>query len=158
MVAGPDVYICDRCIHDASGIVRGDLQPYVVPPRRSGRADAGGTPASHDAARAQGGPRRARDRPGGRAKRALAVAVYNHYKRIEAEDYLHAYDDVELEKSNILLLGPKWDRARRSWRGRSPSILDVPFSIADATALTEAGYVGEDVESILSPPSPVRRL
>src|SRR5690606_37383270 len=84
-----------------------------------------------------------------RAKRALAVAVYNHYKRIEADEYLHEHDDVELEKSNILLIGPtgtgKTLLARTLAR-----VLDVPFSIADATALTEAGYVGEDVESILS--------
>src|SRR5690606_35041549 len=84
-----------------------------------------------------------------RAKRALAVAVYNHYKRLDAEEYLHEHDDVELEKSNILLIGPtgtgKTLLARTLAR-----VLDVPFSIADATALTEAGYVGEDVESILS--------
>ena len=148
MVAGPDVYICDRCIHDASGIVRGDLQPYVVP--------------SPSAQRARGAGRLRRMTPReikgalddhvigqDRAKRALSVAVYNHYKRIEAEDYLHAYDDVEIEKSNILLLGPSGTGKTLLARTLA-RILDVPFSIADATALTEAGYVGEDVESILS--------
>ncbi len=147
MVAGPDVYICDRCIHDASGIVRGDLQPYVAPgpsPRRSG------------------GSRRRRLVPReikaaldehvigqDTAKRALSVAVYNHYKRIDAEEYLHAYDDVEIEKSNILMLGPSGSGKTLLARTLA-RILDVPLAIADATALTEAGYVGEDVESILS--------
>ena len=145
MVAGPEVYICDRCIHDASGIVRGDLQAYVPPP-------AG--------ARRPGRPRRMVPREikaaldehvigQDGAKRALAVAVYNHYKRIEAEEYLHAFDDVEIEKSNILLLGPSGTGKTLLARTLA-RILDVPFSIADATALTEAGYVGEDVESILS--------
>ena len=143
MVAGPEVYICDRCIHDASGIVRGDLVLSPPPSRptasRPHRLTPGELKASLD------------DYVIGqeRAKRSLAVAVYNHFKRIEAFEYLHDHDDVELEKSNILLLGPtgtgKTLLARTLAR-----ILDVPFSISDATALTEAGYVGEDVESILS--------
>ena len=141
MVAGPAVYICDRCIHDASGIVQGDLGG--VPTRRHAAQHRRLTPREIKAALDEHVIGQ------DRAKRALSVAVYNHYKRIEAEDVLQGYDDVELEKSNILLIGPtgtgKTLLARTLAR-----ILDVPFSISDATALTEAGYVGEDVESILS--------
>ncbi len=144
MVAGPGVYICDRCISDAAGIVRGDVntsgantssprsnsKPRLIPQEIKESLDE--YVIGQD-----------------KAKKALSVAVYNHYKRIDAEDYLREYQDVELEKSNILLIGPtgtgKTLLARTLAR-----VLDVPFSISDATALTEAGYVGEDVESILS--------
>ncbi|NLF15449.1 MAG: ATP-dependent Clp protease ATP-binding subunit ClpX, partial [Anaerolineaceae bacterium] len=80
-----------------------------------------------------------------RAKKVLAVAVYNHYKRIRAGKSL---DEVELQKSNILLVGPT-GCGKTLLAQTLARILDVPFSIADATALTEAGYVGEDVETIL---------
>jgi ATP-dependent Clp protease ATP-binding subunit ClpX len=147
MVAGPDVYICDRCIYDASGIVRNDLAAY----QHSGPSSSRRT-ATHRHRLSPHEIKKALDEyviGQDRAKKALAVAVYNHYKRVEAQDYFHDYDGVELEKSNILLLGPtgtgKTLLARTLAR-----ILDVPFSISDATALTEAGYVGEDVESILS--------
>src|SRR5215213_9807676 len=81
-----------------------------------------------------------------RAKRILSVAVYNHYKRINAG--LDGDDDVELQKSNILLVGPT-GCGKTLLAQTLAKLLDVPFSIADATALTEAGYVGEDVENIL---------
>ncbi len=149
MVAGPDVYICDRCINDAAGIVRSDLAAYHPgsathqPPRRT---------SSHRQRLSPQDIKRAMDEyviGQDNAKKALSVAVYNHYKRIEAQEYFHEYNDVELEKSNILLIGPtgtgKTLLARTLAR-----VLDVPFSISDATALTEAGYVGEDVESILA--------
>ena len=144
MVAGPEVYICDRCINDAAGIVRSDLASYKQEsskPRPVTQRDL--TP---------------RDLKGAldeyvigqhQAKKALSVAVYNHYKRLNTDDYYPEYADVELEKSNILLIGPtgtgKTLLARTLAR-----ILDVPFCISDATTLTEAGYVGEDVESILA--------
>ncbi|WP_420456362.1 ATP-dependent Clp protease ATP-binding subunit ClpX [Rubrivirga sp.] len=148
MVAGPEVYICDRCIHDASGIVRGDLQAYVPPSGIGARRAPAGRPRRMTPREIKGA---LDEHVIGQdlAKRALSVAVYNHYKRIEAEEYLHAFDDVELEKSNILLLGPSGTGKTLLARTLA-RILDVPFSIADATALTEAGYVGEDVESILS--------
>jgi ATP-dependent Clp protease ATP-binding subunit ClpX len=147
VVAGPDVYICDRCISDASGIVNNDLsaRPTTEPqesPRRSSpqkRLNPLEIKAALDEYVI------GQDN----AKKALSVAVYNHYKRIDAQEYLTKFSDVELEKSNILLIGPtgtgKTLLARTLAR-----VLDVPFSISDATALTEAGYVGEDVESILA--------
>jgi ATP-dependent Clp protease ATP-binding subunit ClpX len=84
-----------------------------------------------------------------RAKKAMAVAVYNHYKRVHGDTYVPDYQDVELEKSNILLIGPT-GTGKTLLAQTLARVLDVPFSISDATALTEAGYVGEDVESILS--------
>jgi ATP-dependent Clp protease ATP-binding subunit ClpX len=152
MVAGPEVYICDRCINDAAGIVRSDIAAFQA-------TTSTGAPA---AASKRTRPRNQRLTPGEikgaldeyvigqtQAKKALAVAVYNHYKRVDTHDYVHNFEDVELEKSNILLIGPtgtgKTLLARTLAR-----VLDVPFSISDATALTEAGYVGEDVESILA--------
>lgn len=140
MVAGPDVYICDRCVHDANGIVKGEIP---IPGGRRSVSRQRLTPSEM---------KEALDEyviGQDHAKRALSVAVYNHYKRIDAVEYLVDHDDVEIEKSNILLIGStgtgKTLLARTLAR-----ILDVPFTISDATALTEAGYVGEDVESILS--------
>ena len=80
-----------------------------------------------------------------RAKKVLSVAVYNHYKRVNAGNQV---DDVELQKSNILLVGPT-GCGKTLLAQTLAKVLDVPFCIADATSLTEAGYVGEDVENIL---------
>ncbi len=148
MVAGPDVYICDRCIHDAAGIVRNDLSPYhpepaSPPTRRSAPLHVQSTPLEIKSALDEYVIGQER------AKKALSVAVYNHYKRIDAENFLPDYQDVELEKSNILLIGPTGTGKTLLARTLART-LNVPFSISDATALTEAGYVGEDVESILS--------
>jgi len=141
LIAGPGVYICDECIELCNEIIEeelaeaGDvkldelpkpldihefLDQYII-----GQADA---------------------------KRSLAVAVYNHYKRIQSEDKTGPKDakdePVELAKSNILLLGPTG--CGKTYLAQTlAKMLNVPFAIADATALTEAGYVGEDVENIL---------
>ncbi len=147
MVAGPEVYICDRCIDDASGIVTSDVAAPSAPaaprPKRTTAPSERMTPLEIKSSLDEYVVGQ------DQAKKALSVAVYNHYKRIDSSEYFSEYEDVELEKSNILLLGPtgtgKTLLARTLAR-----VLDVPFSISDATALTEAGYVGEDVESILA--------
>lgn len=146
MVAGPEVYICDRCIRDASAIVKSDTPLTTVGPAQARKRSAKGrrmTP--REIKRALDAYVVGQDE----VKKTLAVAVYTHYRRVEETDFVPEYNDVEIEKSNILLLGPtgtgKTLLARTLAR-----ILDVPFCIADATTLTEAGYVGEDVESILA--------
>ncbi len=152
MVAGPSVYICDRCVRDATAIVRQDLGPAferataaAARPRRNGLARAR-TPLT---------PRllkRSLDEfvvGQDDAKKALAVAVHNHLKRVDGEGSLAGFEDVELEKSNILLIGPTGTGKTLLARTLARS-LDVPFAIADATTLTEAGYVGDDVESVLA--------
>ncbi len=141
MVAGPDeVYICDRCVSDASGIVQEELatiskkretsyRPILKPTEIKAKLDE--YVIGQD-----------------EAKKTLSVAVYNHYKRISTD--LHdKMDDTIVEKSNIMLLGPT-GCGKTLLAKMLANVLDVPFTIADATVLTEAGYVGEDVESILS--------
>ena len=144
MVAGENVYICELCIHDASVIV----QSRVSDPAPQQHKD------QHFARRKRLIPseiKKELDRfviGQERAKKTLAVAVYNHYKRVQAREKANAKDRVEIEKSNILLLGPSGTGKTLLARTLA-RILEVPFSISDATALTEAGYVGDDVESIL---------
>ena len=137
LIAGPGaVYICDECVdlcreiidEEVSGAIRPKTSSQRLPPPKEILAQLGEYVVGQE-----------------QAKKVLSVGVYNHYKRIGSTP---VQDEVELEKSNILLLGPtgcgKTHLARTLAR-----ILDVPFTIADATALTEAGYVGEDVENIL---------
>ena len=144
LIAGPGaVYICDECV---------DLcREIITEEAGSGAAALGGLAPSPTAGLKPIPPqeisRRLDEYVIGQeeAKKVLAVAVYNHYKRITSEP---SGDDVELEKSNILLVGPSG--CGKTLLARTlAKILEVPFSIADATALTEAGYVGEDVENIL---------
>src|SRR5437867_2780039 len=134
LIAGPGVYICDECIDLCNEIIDEELTTPA-------QLDLDNLPRPKDIYAALNEYVVSQEE----AKRTLAVAVYNHYKRVQMGQ---TDDDVELQKSNILLLGPtgcgKTHLAQTLAR-----ILNVPFAIADATALTEAGYVGEDVENIL---------
>jgi ATP-dependent Clp protease ATP-binding subunit ClpX len=134
LVAGPGVYICDECIELCSEIVEEELA--AEEPRTGLRP----TPKPREIYEALCEYVVGQDR----AKKALSVAVYNHYKRIGNR----RPSDVELQKSNILLIGPT-GCGKTLLAQTLARILDVPFAIADATSLTEAGYVGEDVENIL---------
>jgi len=135
LIAGPGVYICDECIDLCNEIIDEELK---APTTLEGRA----LPAPQEIWDVLNDYVVGQDE----AKRMLAVAVYNHYKRVRMA--AEAEDAVELGKSNILLLGPT-GCGKTLMAQTLARILDVPFAIADATALTEAGYVGEDVENIL---------
>jgi ATP-dependent Clp protease ATP-binding subunit ClpX len=135
LIAGPGVYICDECIDLCNEIIDEELAAPAV-------LDLDSLPKPHDINAILD------DYVVGQveAKRTLSVAVYNHYKRVQA--VAAGETDVELQKSNILLLGPT-GCGKTLLAQTLARILNVPFAIADATALTEAGYVGEDVENIL---------
>ena len=135
LIAGPGVYICDECIDLCNEIIEEELVeteevPFAELPKPNEIHEF-----LEDYVIGQE-----------RAKKVLAVAVYNHYKRVRAG--LRAKEEVELAKSNILLIGPTGS-GKTLLAQTLARILNVPFAIADATALTEAGYVGEDVENIL---------
>ncbi len=139
MIAGPDVYICDICISSSVDILKNNLAAYNN--QKSNKWNSL-TPESI---------KKALDEyviGQDRAKKVLAVAVYNHYKRISSRTNFFELDDVEIEKSNILLIGPT-GVGKTLLAQTLARTLDVPFAIADATTLTEAGYVGDDVESVL---------
>jgi ATP-dependent Clp protease ATP-binding subunit ClpX len=137
LIAGPGVYICDECIDLCNEIIEEELAEPAelaladLPKPKEIYSYLDDYVVGQDA-----------------AKKALAVAVYNHYKRIQVDSPGAAAEDVELQKSNILLLGPTGS-GKTLLAQTLAKLLNVPFAIADATALTEAGYVGEDVENIL---------
>ena len=130
LISGPDSYICDKCVTP----LHGNRRKKACPSRT-------------EAPKAQRNQDRLDEYVIGQesAKKTIAVAVYNHYKRIRS---LHKEKEVEYSKSNVLLLGPTGSGKTLMARTLA-NILDVPFAIADATTLTEAGYVGEDVENII---------
>ncbi len=138
MVAGPDVYICNNCIKSSVEILKENIAAYnternehvvLTPDIIHAKLN------EHIIGQDQ-------------AKKVLSVAVYNHYKRINSSSSYFELDDVEIEKSNILLCGPT-GVGKTLIAQTLAKILDVPFAIADATTLTEAGYVGDDVETVL---------
>ncbi|MGL6173358.1 MAG: ATP-dependent Clp protease ATP-binding subunit ClpX [Cellulosilyticaceae bacterium] len=136
LIAGPQVYICDECIELCSEIIEEEFDE-VIEAEGIGEIPTPKEIKAHLDEYVIGQQN---------AKRALAVAVYNHYKRIKAAP--RKDDGIELQKSNILLLGPTGS-GKTLLAQTLAKMLNVPFAIADATALTEAGYVGEDVENIL---------
>jgi ATP-dependent Clp protease ATP-binding subunit ClpX len=138
LIAGPSVFICDECIELCNDIIRDEL-PAEGAAARAARSDLP-SPAEIKASLDQYVIGQET------AKRVLSVAVYNHYKRLKHAGA--AKDDVELSKSNILLIGPTGS-GKTLLAQTLAKLLNVPFVIADATTLTEAGYVGEDVENII---------
>src|SRR5687768_2302013 len=134
LIAGPSVFICDECVELCNDIIREELEEKAQSARSSLPKPREILDVLDQYVIGQS-----------RAKRTLAVAVYNHYKRIESRQ---KNDDVELAKSNILLVGPTGS-GKTLLAETLARLLNVPFTMADATTLTEAGYVGEDVENII---------
>lgn len=135
LIAGPSVFVCDECVELCNDIIREEVQ------EQSASVTGSELPTPHEINAILDEYVIGQER----AKKVLSVAVYNHYKRLETEQ---KKDDVELAKSNILLVGPTGS-GKTLLAETLARLLNVPFTIADATTLTEAGYVGEDVENII---------
>lgn len=137
LIAGPSVFVCDECVELCNDIIREELDD---------RAERGGEklPKPHEVKAVLDEYVIGQQT----AKKVLAVAVYNHYKRLETRKGPRSKEDIELAKSNILLIGPT-GCGKTLLAETLARLLNVPFTIADATTLTEAGYVGEDVENII---------
>lgn len=135
LIAGPSVFVCDECVDLCNDIIREEMQEVTTDDSESS------LPTPREINEALDSYVIGQDR----AKRVLSVAVYNHYKRLR---FGNTNDDVELSKSNILLIGPTGS-GKTLLAETLARQLNVPFTMADATTLTEAGYVGEDVENII---------
>ncbi|MEQ1579286.1 MAG: ATP-dependent Clp protease ATP-binding subunit ClpX [Steroidobacteraceae bacterium] len=137
LIAGPSVFVCDECVELCNDIIREELEERAERTRDK-------LPKPHEIKNVLDEYVIGQER----AKRVLSVAVYNHYKRLQTKGPERPKDEVELAKSNILLIGPT-GCGKTLLAETLARLLNVPFTIADATTLTEAGYVGEDVENII---------
>jgi ATP-dependent Clp protease ATP-binding subunit ClpX len=137
LIAGPSVFVCDECVELCNDIIREELEERAERTRDK-------LPRPHEIKKVLDEYVIGQQR----AKKVLSVAVYNHYKRLQTKTDQRSKDEVELAKSNILLIGPT-GCGKTLLAETLARLLNVPFTIADATTLTEAGYVGEDVENII---------
>ena len=135
LIAGPSVFICDECVELCNDIIREEIQDKSI------TGSGANLPTPHEIKQILDEYVIGQEQ----AKKILSVAVYNHYKRLDQDI---KKSDVELAKSNVLLIGPTGS-GKTLLAETLARLLNVPFTIADATTLTEAGYVGEDVENII---------